>query len=139
MHPQDHFFGMNPTRLLLVGLCMALEKARRELRECGHLLFRLNCGRWMGELMEPLALPRITPPLGGGLRRHRCLAAFPVLAVVRKHDSDVHFPASASVRSDCHAHRLYSFGDGAHFWFSQCSRSSARRSTRRRMRITPGS
>jgi hypothetical protein len=68
VHPQDHFFGVNPTRLLLVGLCMALEKARREFHECGHLLFRLNCALWMGELMEPLALAGITPPLGGGLR-----------------------------------------------------------------------
>ena len=33
---------------------------------------------------------------------------------------------------------VYSSGDGARFWCSQCSRSSERNSTRRRMRITPG-
>ena len=32
----------------------------------------------------------------------------------------------------------YSSGDGARFWSSQSSKSSARRSTRRRTRITPG-
>ena len=32
----------------------------------------------------------------------------------------------------------YSSGKGSRFWSSQCSKSSARRSTRRRTRITPG-
>ena len=68
MYTEYHFLVMNPTRLLLVGLRVALEKARRELRECGHLLFRLDCGLWMGELMEPLAFPGFTPPLGSRLR-----------------------------------------------------------------------
>src|SRR5215510_544948 len=57
-----------------------------------------------------------------------CLAAFSMLLSVRQTEGDVHLLAAASIRSDFHAHRRYSCGDGVRLWSRKSSRPAAHQS-----------
>src|SRR5437764_522393 len=121
MHADDHLLCRDATWFLPVGACVAVEKTRRELFECGHLL---GCGilrLGVSEFLIPLTFPGFAPSLGRCSCCHRSFAALAVFGVVREDKSNVHFPATPAVRSEDYAHRCYSFSDGARrFWSSQC-------------------
>ena len=93
---------------------------------------------WWWTVQQQVSFTILSPSLGSRLGRPRCLATLPVSSAVRQPEADVRFPATASIRSDCHAHRLYSCGDGVRLWSRKSSRSVLRTSKRLPMRVTPG-
>src|SRR3989442_13427062 len=112
-----------------VRFCVSVEKSQGEFFQRRYLLNVLL--RWLRLAMdEQHTLARLGPLLRRLLARRSRLLALANHAAVRELDSDVHLPAAIHVRSHSHAHRRYSFSDGARFWSSQSSSSADRIRTR---------
>ena len=88
-----------------LGLCrsatrVALQKLRRELLECWHLLLR-----WLGTVLQQMPLAVLAPAPRAGLRFDGRLVPFPVTRPVGEAELNVHLPSAVSIRSYFHAHR----------------------------------
>ena len=120
---QDGLGRGNAARFVTVRPCVTVHESRRKRFECGHLLV---CSR--RPVLQQLPLTVLRPSVCRRLREAgRALPLSIVPAFGRRIVMSTSQPPPRYGRT-LMLIAAYSFGDGARFWSSQCSKASARRS-----------
>src|SRR5262245_44314511 len=103
MHPEDRVFRGDATGLVTIRTCMAIQKSRRELFECGHPLWLLG-----QTVLQQMSFALFAPSFSRRLRE-REQTALSIPLAVGKANPQVHLPTFLIVLLQSDAHRRTSF------------------------------
>src|SRR5262249_55048744 len=94
-------FPCDATWLLSIRAHISINESWRELCQGGDLLLLL-----FRAVFHEMPFTVLAPALRRGFRRDRSSTPLAIPRPVGQLGANIHLPATASVRSDCHAHHL---------------------------------